>query len=274
MSTTLCIERQQPQILHHYIVRRSSEQRALSTDFLMVSTKATTTRLILLAALPCAGASSRGQQQQPPRRTTASSTSPATRVDLTPAYIVGGEEAPDTYTSYGFSVGQYLCGGTLIHDDIFLTAAHCEGVFLDGVFMGGTKIDGSESEEIMIDAEYPHEHFEEEAYENDIMIVKLAWTPGKDFTPQPLNIDPKQPYIGDSFTAVGYGYTSEFGQVSPILREVDLDVVSHGACDMFYGTIVEETMVCTLTDGKDTCLVRSIEGTNCEGKPHSYLARF
>lgn len=36
--------------------------------------------------------------------------------------IVGGQRAPE-YLSFGFSAGPQLCGGTLIHDDILLTAA-------------------------------------------------------------------------------------------------------------------------------------------------------
>lgn len=36
--------------------------------------------------------------------------------------IVNGKRA-DEYESFGFSAGALLCGGTLIHDDIFLTAA-------------------------------------------------------------------------------------------------------------------------------------------------------
>jgi hypothetical protein len=36
--------------------------------------------------------------------------------------IVGGKFASE-YLSFGFSAGDQLCGGTLIHDDMLLTAA-------------------------------------------------------------------------------------------------------------------------------------------------------
>lgn len=36
--------------------------------------------------------------------------------------IVGGKPASE-YLSFGFSAGSQLCGGTLIHSDMFLTAA-------------------------------------------------------------------------------------------------------------------------------------------------------
>jgi hypothetical protein len=40
--------------------------------------------------------------------------------------IVGGKFASE-YLSFGFSAGNQLCGGTLIHDDMFLTAARTYG---------------------------------------------------------------------------------------------------------------------------------------------------
>lgn len=43
------------------------------------------------------------------------------KVSATPR-IVNGNRATE-YISFGFSAGALLCGGTLIHDDIFLTAA-------------------------------------------------------------------------------------------------------------------------------------------------------
>jgi hypothetical protein len=57
----------------------------------------------------------------------------AARTGITPVYqrsvkavattkIIGGKIAAE-YRSFGFSAGNQLCGGTLIHDDFFLTAA-------------------------------------------------------------------------------------------------------------------------------------------------------
>lgn len=204
----------------------------------------------------------------------------AVRVDLPLAAIVGGEQVdPEhAYPLFGFSVGQYLCGGTLIHYDILLTAAHCQGVFLDGVYLGGTKIDGSESEVIMVLDEIPHPEFVEETYQNDIMIVKLAWDPKSDKSNhkgavfQQLGMDKDSVKPGQVAKAIGFGYTEEFGQVSNELREVELDVISNDVCDRTYGTIQEDTMVCTMTESKDTCLVSSsaaarplIENLLCRG---------
>jgi hypothetical protein len=39
---------------------------------------------------------------------------------------------------------------------ILLTAAHCAGNFIDGVLMGGTRLDGSSSTLIPVATELPH----------------------------------------------------------------------------------------------------------------------
>jgi secreted trypsin-like serine protease len=57
--------------------------------------------------------------------------------------IVGGKPAAQgAYPSYAipdFSDG--LCGATLIHSDILISAAHCKGVFAnDSIYIGGNKL--------------------------------------------------------------------------------------------------------------------------------------
>lgn len=71
--------------------------------------------------------------------------------------IVGGTTAEaGAYPTYAFTAGAQLCGSTLIWYDVLLTAAHCDGAFLDGVLIGGLMLDGSDGRFIAVNEEYPH----------------------------------------------------------------------------------------------------------------------
>jgi Trypsin len=51
----------------------------------------------------------------------------------------------------------------------------CGGVFLDGIFLGGTSIDGSNSRlRVSVAKEVPHPLYSKDTTSNDIMLVKLS----------------------------------------------------------------------------------------------------
>lgn len=116
------------------------------------------------------------------------------QLEASPRIVGGTPVALGDYPSYGFNAGPTgLCGGTLVAPDIVLTAAHCEGLFLDGWNQGGIDISGASSVEFAVDEEFPHPDYTEGTEHNDIMLVKLSDL--SDAPLQQLNFDPNFPSV-------------------------------------------------------------------------------
>ncbi len=186
--------------------------------------------------------------------------------------IVGGSVAGSTRYPYYAFLGFVIagtngdecnqCGGTLIHEDIILSAAHC--------YPGRTSTDQASSyvyvgysNENAVTGYYeagmativPHPQFDSLTYRNDIMIIKLD----KKITqvqPVTLNTNAKIPVAGVEETLIGFGLTSAQGQIgSSVLREAKVNAVNYTTCQKDYApiTIFNDAMICSYRDGKDTC---------------------
>jgi Trypsin len=186
------------------------------------------------------------------------------------ARIVGGQAVrPGAYPSFAVSAGPSLCGATLIHADVLLTAAHCTNVFVGGgvYVMGqqGVQLDGSDSHGwYNVTREIPHSKYNNVTVENDIMLLIVNGTV-RDVPLQQLYTDTESSYSGSgsgspltdgaTVTAIGFGHTSENGPISTRLQAVDLDLVSFDTCNDYYlGRLKESIMVCaSATQGRDSC---------------------
>lgn len=142
-----------------------------------------------------------------------------------------------------------------------------------GVYIGGTEIDGSESEYIAVESEYPHVNYTPGYEYNDIMLVKLSYpsvspiveinyneviTVSDEFT-NVLDDDETENNVNSVYdennlqvaTVVGYGYTSTGTDAtySKTLLQTEIDLLPINKCIDYYGPdIMVDTMICATGD--------------------------
>lgn len=183
--------------------------------------------------------------------------------------IVGGTQAPTGYWGWQVVIyydGFFTCGGSLINSQWILTAAHCVSGKLSNpskftlglgvsdrsvpdnwsVFKNGVKI-------IM------HENYSPETMENDIALIKLdSPVEYSDYiVPVCIPVDSSS-YANLEAIATGFGLTSENGQTSRYLLQVNLKWLTDEICEKKANTgsaNFKNVCICAGETGgnKDTC---------------------
>lgn len=89
------------------------------------------------------------------------------------------------------------------------------------------------------------------------MLLKLKRTPGAKVKPiKYINTGYSVPAIGSTVTAIGFGTTSESGDISAVLKQVDIKVVGGRTCYAEYAgraKVSDVVMICAAASGKDSC---------------------
>ncbi|XP_038077281.1 uncharacterized protein LOC119745130 [Patiria miniata] len=187
---------------------------------------------------------------------------PAASPSLNPfSRIVGG--APSHIAnwpwigSYQLSHGLHWCGATLISPRWAVTAAHC-GRNHQIVF-GSSLLDTP--------SDYPHGYriaqffihpeYDDLTHKNDIALVKLATPVRYTDTIQPACLETEDDEVDkyDTCHVAGWGHTSFGGNVSPVLKEASVPLISLEQCKAYLGgrLFISPDQICAGGRSNDTC---------------------
>ncbi|KAI9294021.1 trypsin-like serine protease, partial [Neoconidiobolus thromboides FSU 785] len=178
--------------------------------------------------------------------------------------IVGGVKANKSEFPWLVSIGNqysgHMCGGTLIHEKVVLTAAHCisDKYEMEDLYIGYGKndLDGVDGEEYKVLKTIKHGNYSEKGIEllDDIGIFILK-EEVKDGKIVPKISDIEENYKDESFIVAGWGHTKFEGQMSNSLLKVSLKIIDTKTCKKTWPSLDEKFSICagTKEGGKDAC---------------------
>ncbi|KAL2098749.1 hypothetical protein ACEWY4_005229 [Coilia grayii] len=179
--------------------------------------------------------------------------------------VTGGKEAVAHSRPYMASVqlnGKHECGAFLIASQWLLSAAHC---FKDGaggrtVVVGVHSLSGEETtkETLSISAVYNHPDFNDDNYDNDIMLIKLDRPVAESHAVKPLSYQQAggaELAEGAVVETAGWGSLNNLGSRPDKLHELTITVMSRTLCGRsdYYGTKFTKNMLCAARRRQDTC---------------------
>ncbi len=180
--------------------------------------------------------------------------------------IIGGFEAEEDRHPYSVSLQDrftgHFCGGSLILNDVILTAAHCLGGTIDAL-IGRHDFEDTDGEIISARWQIEHPGYNTDTDEYDIALIVLD-RPVQNAVPLiTLNDDSSYPSPGTTAHVMGWGNNNTDNSNLPNeMQMVDVEVISNQECETLerggssyagFGFGVYESNICTYTETKDAC---------------------
>ncbi|XP_059185635.1 trypsin-like [Centropristis striata] len=189
--------------------------------------------------------------------------------------IGGGEVAPNSikYQASIMFLTYPFCGGTLIHKQWVVTAAHCwRPKHLIKVVLGEHTLHKNEGPEQWFNVIFiiKHSRYNSWTFDRDIMLLKLDRPAIINANVEPATLpDPNSPPLANlaPCTVSGWGVTwVNANRLSPVLRSVDVQIFDR--CSRYYYFRLTENMICAGSrfGGKDSCQGDSGGPLICHGK--------
>lgn len=156
--------------------------------------------------------------------------------------------------------GSHFCGGSIISEDVVVTAAHCMQSYSASQFkvrLGSTNYNKG-GDLVAVKSFKFHEGYNPKTMVNDIAVIKLATPVRESAHVRYVQLANKTPATGTPAVVTGWG-TKCFLTCSSLpttLQEVEVDIVDEKACasaEFKYGSLIQETMVCAYAVKKDAC---------------------
>ncbi|PRY60408.1 S1 family serine peptidase [Glycomyces artemisiae] len=176
------------------------------------------------------------------------------------AQIIGGQPAADGQFPWTVALADAgdpsfnFCGGSLIAEDVVLTAAHCtEGSAAGDIVVRHGDTDITQTDVYDVSEIVVADGFNGSTMVNDWSLIKLA-EPISGAETLPLTEEDTKDW--GTLTVIGWG-TTESGSMSQDLLYVDVPYISDGDCSGAYGSEFDAaTMICAgdlENGGVDSC---------------------